>query len=552
MDARQAIAHSNLGTALQRLGRSQDALASYDRALRLQPDYAEALNNRGIALRSLGRVEEAVACYDRALRLRPDYAEALGNRGNALQDLNRLEDALASYTQALRFAPNDIETCNNLGIVLRSLRRPEEAKAVFDRALQLMPGYLDALNNRGTALLDLRRPEEALADYGQVLRLAPDHADALYNRGVALQHLHRLDEALASYDQALRLKPEFIDAHINRGLVLQEFNRTEEALACYAQVLRLKPDLAEAHWNESLSRLVAGDFAEGWKKYEWRWQAEGFPSPRRPFQQPLWLGLEPLRGRTILLHAEQGLGDTIQFCRYAQRVAALGATVLLEVQPPLKTLLAGLAGVSQIFAYGEPLPAFDCHCPLLSLPLAFGTRLDSIPQESCYLRGEPGRIAAWGHRLGGKTLPRIGLAWSGSAENMTDHKRSIPLGQFGKLLTPQAQFVSLQKELREADRAELERHPEIAHYGDELFDFAETAALAANLDGVVSVDTAVAHLAAALGKPVWLLLPFSPDWRWLLGRDDSPWYPTARLFRQDTPGDWDGVIARLAHKLSMP
>ncbi len=542
-------AHSNMGNALKELGRLPEALASYDRALRLKPDYPEALYNRGAVLYGLQRPEEALACYDRALRLRPGYVEAHNNRGMALRALRRLEEALASFDRAVRLNPDYAEALYNRGNILQELKRPEESLASFERALRLKPGHAEAFYNRGNALLELRRPEEALASFEQALRLRPDYAEAHNSRGVALQDLQREEESLASFESALRLAPDYVEALANQGSALHALGRPQEALACYGQALRLQPELADAHWNGSLSRLLLGDFAAGWQQYEWRWKTEAFTSPQRNFAQPLWLGQGSLAGKTILLHAEQGLGDTIQFCRYAQRVAAAGATVLLEAQAALKPLLAGLEGVERILAQGEPLPAFDCHCPLMSLPLAFATGLDTIPAEIPYLRADPARVRAWQARLGGAALPRVGLAWSGGAAYKNDRRRSIPLAGFDRLASCRAQFISLQKELREADRLVLERRADIAHYGGELADFAETAALVANLDLVIAVDTAVAHLAGALGKPVWLLLPANPDWRWLLGRGDSPWYPSMRLFRQAKLGDWESVIAQVAAAL---
>ncbi|HKA46355.1 MAG TPA: tetratricopeptide repeat protein [Burkholderiales bacterium] len=509
IDPRQAVLHSNMGLALHRLKRPEDALACYERALAIEPDNAQALNNHGMALRDLKRPEEALASCDRALALNPDFAEALNNRGTALRDLRRLDEALVSYERALALRPDMAEAHNNRADTLQKLMRPAEALASCDRALELKPDYPAALNNMGNALQDLNLPEEALASYDRALKLWPDFAEALNNRGNALQELGRNDEALASFSRALSLEPGY----------------------------------AAANWNESLCRLRAGDFERGWPGYEWRWQ-DVQRNSRRNFKQPLWLGEESIAGKTILLHAEQGLGDTIQFCRYSKLVAERGATVLLEVQSPLKPLLTGLNGVDRLLAKGEPLPEFDCHCPLLSLPLACGTRLDNIPAAIPYLGCDPSRVNEWRNRLGVQTLPRVGLTWAGRPGHKNDHNRSIPLVEFEKLLSGRAQFVSLQKELRPADRAALEARRDILHFGDELKDFADTAALVELMDVVVSVDTSVAHLAGAMGKRVWLLLPFAPDWRWLLQRDDSPWYPTATLLRQPTIGDWASVIER--------
>ncbi len=273
---------------------------------------------------------------------------------------------------------------------------------------------------------------------------------------------------------------------------------------------------------------------------------------RRSFSAPQWFGAEPIRGKTILLHAEQGLGDTLQFVRYVSRVAAQGARVVLEVQPALKDLISGIEGPAEVIARGEDLPEFDIHCPLLSLPLAFGTRLDTIPADIPYLTVPPDRITAWSSHLERSALHRVGLAWSGGRTHRNDHNRSIALTHLAPLFAdPQIQFVSLQQELRDGDLEILQANPQIVHFGDELHDFADTAAVVSELDVVISVDTSVAHLAGALGKPVWILLPFAPDWRWLLDRKDSPWYPTARLFRQPKIADWDGVIECVRQELSV-
>jgi len=538
-----------LGVIALQTGHHQIACDLISQAIAINPKQAAAYSNLGNVWLNLNRPEDALACYDRALRLKPDYAEAHNNRGIALQSLNRLEEALTSYGKAVRLQADYAEAHNNRGIVLQRLGRPEEALASHERALRAKPDYADAHYNCGTALQRLQRPEEALACFARAVQFKPDYAEALNNSGVALHELQRSEEALACYAQALRIKPDYAEAHNNSGVAWLALNRPEQALAEYAQALSIKPDYADAHFNAGLALLLTGDFGRGWEECEWRWQSTAFPSPRRDFPQPLWLGKEPLVGKTILLHAEQGLGDTIQFCRYARRVADAGATVLLEAAASLRPLLASLAGVSRLLVPGEPLPAFDYHCPLLSLPLAFGTELATIPADIPYLHNDPAHVQAWRARLGDGALPRVGLVWSGNTGHKNDRNRSIPLAEFGKLACGQAHFISLQKEVREADRAVLEQRPDIAHYGDELADFAETAALVANLDLVISVDTAVAHLAAALGKPVWLLLPANPDWRWLLGRDDSPWYPSMRLFRQPKLGGWESVIQMIAKEL---
>jgi tetratricopeptide (TPR) repeat protein len=544
----QGRADSSFNRALElhQLGRFDEALVICDRALALRPADPEAHYYRGNALRGLGRPAEAVASYDRALALRPAFAEALNNRGNALQSLDRLDEALASYDQSLALRPEHADTLNSRGAALQRLQRLDEALVSFDRALALRPTYAEALFNRGIVLQELNRLDEALASYDRALVLQPDYPEALNNRGNTLQGMDRPEEALASFDRALALRPEYADALNNRGNVLRTLNRPREALASFDRALNLRPDYPDAHWNSSLACLLLGDFARGWQEYEWRWQVPALRQPVRPFQKPRWQGGEALAGKTIFVYAEQGLGDTIHFCRYARLLAARGARVVLEVQPILKTLLEGLAGVHTLISRGESPPEFAFECPLLSLPLAFGTDLGSIPAEPHYLVPDEHRVGAWQARLGVRTGMRVGLVWAGNPTLGNDRTRSVPLQMLTRLAIPGVQLISLQKELRDGDRELLAAHPEILHLGDELTDFADTAALMASLDLVISVDTAAAHLAGALGRPVWILQRFAPDFRWLLDREDSPWYPSARLFRQPRFGDWDSVINRVA------
>jgi tetratricopeptide (TPR) repeat protein len=364
----------------------------------------------------------------------------------------------------------------------------------------------------------------------------------LYNRGVALRELKRFEEALASYDHALTLRPDYAEALLNRGSILYELKRFEEALANYDQALTRRPDYAEAHFNEALCRMLIGDLNRGFEKHEWRWESRQARNDKRDFAQPLWLGSNEITGKTILLHAEQGFGDTIQFCRYVPLVVERAARVILEVQDPLRELMSALPGATQIVSRGEPLPDFDIHCPLLSLPLAFATRLETIPAATPYLHASPQQAMSWNARLGPKRRLRIGLAWAGRQTHKNDHNRSVSFSSLMPLLDFDATFVSLQREVRMSDTTTLRDRSDVLHFGGELNNFSDTAAIISNLDLVISVDTSVAHLAGALGKPVWILLPYVPDWRWLLDREDSPWYPTARLFRQNHTRTWDDVI----------
>jgi tetratricopeptide (TPR) repeat protein len=537
---------NNRGIALRELKRFAEALASYDRALSLWPGYADALLGRANALKELGRFDESLASYDRALALRPDLADAHANRGNVLLALGRFEEALASYDRALALRPDLAEAHANRGSALHALKRFAEALASHDRALALRPDYAETRYNRGNALHALRRFEEALADYERALALRPDYVEVLANRGITLHELKRFEAALESQDRALAVRPDYAEAFVNRGVTLHELKRFDEALASYDRALALRPDYAQAHFNEAVCRMLIGDFDRGWQKFEWGWETEELKNAKRTFPQPLWLGSDEIAGKTVLLHGVHGFGDTIQFCRYAPQVEARGTRVVLEVHEPLRALMGTLAGVAQIVSRGEPLPDFDLHCPLLSLPLAFGTRLATIPAQTPYLRASPQAVMDWNARLGPRQRPRIGLAWSGRPEHDNDRNRSMKLST---LLSPlagcDATYVSLQREVRADDAPVLQGRSDILHFGEELKSYADTAALVANLDLVISVDTSVAHLAGALAKPVWILLPFIPDWRWLLDRDDSPWYPTARLFRQDETRGWDNVMARV-------
>lgn len=523
-------------------GRGEESLRLLDRALAVDPAAVNAICNRGNVLMALHRHEEALAGMERALALKPDAAEIHFNRGVILQALTRPREALASYERAIALNPGYAEAWLNRGNALDTLARPEEALSSYEHAAALTPGLAPAHFNRGNLLRTLGRREEALTAYTQALAAHPGYAEAWNNRGNILRELNRPEAALPDYERVLALRPEYAEAWLNRGIVLDALGRRAEALASFERVLALRPDHPEAHYCIALHRLRHGDFARGWVEYEWRWQASDAETAPA-FPQPPWLGREDLAGRTLLLHAEQGYGDTLQFCRYARLVADRGARVILQAQPPLLTLLARLAGPAQVIAPGDPLPPFDFHCPLMSLPLALGTELSSIPAETPYLSADPAETAAWRARLGETRAPRVGLAWSGRPTHRNDMNRSIRLAELAPLLTPGAEFIGLQKDVRAEDRAALAAMPAIRQFGGQLRDYADTAALIACLDLVITVDTSVAHLAGALGKPVWILLPSDPDWRWLLGRSDSPWYPSARLFRQTRVHEWSDPIA---------
>jgi Tfp pilus assembly protein PilF len=434
-----------------------------------------------------------------------------------------------------------------LAVVEAKLGKKESALANYDIALSLQPDNAEVLCNRGVLLFELNRIDDALDSLKQAIRLRPDYPEALTNCAPVLIRLNRYGLAVACCEKALGLKPDFPPALLNRGIALEGLHRFDEAIATYDRLIEIEPDNAQAHRNRAHALLLTGNYAEGWEEYEWRWQNEPLQSKKREFQQPLWLGKDKIANKTILLHAEQGIGDTIQFCRYVPIVASRGARVIFATHPRLLNLMSKLDGAAQVVSTDGPLPDFDLHCPLLSLPLALGTRLRTIPMSVRYLYPTTTALKAWHERLEPRSdlRPRIGLAWSGNGAHSNDHNRSIKLQSLLPLLAVDANFVSLQKDVRPDDADVLKERSDILHFGDQLADFTDTTALISQLDLVITADTSIAHLACALGKRTWIMLPFVPDWRWLLDREDSPWYPTARLFRQDTTCTWDSAIDRV-------
>jgi tetratricopeptide (TPR) repeat protein len=531
--------------ALHQRGRLDEAEKLYARALKLQRDNFDALHLLGVLNQQRGKPGEAYRLIGSALKVNPNSPDALSNFAMALSALKRHGEALKSLDKALSIAPGHGDALNNRGNVLLELKRPEQAIAAFDAVLAKAPRHLQARINRGNALTELSRAAEALADYDAALSLAPGHPLALYNRGNALRLLGREQEAIAEYDRALAAAPQHLKTWLNRGLALAALNRHQDAVASYGRALALQPDFADAHFNAAMSLLTLGDYARGFAEYEWRWKRTGM-TVRKDLRRPPWLGEVPLSGKTILLHAEQGLGDTVQFVRYVPRLAQMGARVVLELPPVLKELLSNLKGVAAIVGRGEPLPPYDVHCPLGSLPLALKTAASDIPADIPYLRLSDSFLDKWRPRLEKLPSPRIALAWSGSASHPNDRNRSLSLVQLEPLLsTPGASFIGVQRELRAGDADALSRDPRILNLDPELNDFSDTAAVLTLCDLVICVDTSVAHVAGALGRPAFVLLPFQPDWRWMLDRETSPWYPAMRLFRQTAIGDWKSVIARV-------
>lgn len=565
---------SNRGLAWQALQQPAQALRDFERAVALDSASASAHYNLGTARQQLQQHALALQSYNQALALAPRFADAWVNSGVALQELGKWQQAVGRYEHALRIDPDNANTHSNLGVALQNLGRQQDALTSCERALALQPQTAQHHYNQANVLRDLGHFDAAISAYDRAIALQPHYVQAYSNRGVALQKLGNNDAAIASYDSAIALDANAAHPHYNRGNALHEQQALDAAVASYDQALRAQSDYPEAHWNKSLTLLLAGNFEHGLPLYEWRWHPrnQSLNPSQRPINQPPWLGQTPLAGKTLLLHAEQGLGDSLQFCRYAPQLAALGATVLLKVPAPLQRLLQGLDGVDQLLVQGQTRPAFDLHCPLMSLPLALlnhnaDMQTPKAPEAwfgappQAYLRADTllqkdweARLAATdgtsqhGHNAAHRP-PRVGLVWRGSPTHANDHQRSLALSQLLAHLPTGYQYVSLQKEVGAQDDATLRAQSQLLHFGSALSDFADTAALVACLDRVVCVDTAVAHLAAAMGKETWVLLPFVPDWRWQLERRDSPWYPSMRLYRQTRRGDWTAPLAELRQDL---
>ena len=540
-----------LGALFAQVKKYPQAIKFLSKAIIVDPNHAGCFSNLGISFQKLRRLEEALSSYDKAISLQADYAEAYSNRGAVLQELKRFDEALSSYDKAISIKGDYAEAFNSRGTVLEELKRLEEALSSYHKAISINKDFTESYYNRGNVLHKLKRLEEALSSYDKAISLHEDYAEAYSNRGLVLQDLKRLEEALSSYDKAISLHEDYAEAYSNRGTVLEELKRLDEALSSYEKAISINKDYAEAYWNSSICYLLAGNFNEGWARYEWRWQSKSISKTAgiRKFSQPLWLGTEVLKDQTIFLYAEQGLGDTIQFSRYVSLVAGLGAKVVLEVQPSLVKLLSYLEGISQIISKGDKLPNFDYQCPLMSLPLAFKTELKTIPSVSKNISSDEKKVEKWQAILGEKTKPRVGIVWSGAVNHKNDLQRSLKLSQLITHLPSDYEYLSLQKEISDVDKEVLIECCKIKHFGDDLKDFTDTAALCELIDIVISVDTSVAHLAGTLGKNTWVLLPYSPDWRWLLDRNDSPWYSSVKLYRQEKINDWESALVNIESDL---
>jgi tetratricopeptide (TPR) repeat protein len=548
-DSEHADAHHLLGILALHAGQYDQAVDFISRAIRHEPRH-DYLRSLGTTLLKQGRHTEALQVFGRSVQLNPDMAEAWRNLGNALVAVGRRADAIPCFREAVKRDAGDWDAANKAAVLLFEAGQFEDALVYFTLCYNLQPDHFPTLYMCARTLHNLKRFTEALAHNERLLALDPDNADVCHNTGSILRMLGRDADALMWFDRSLALRADAATTLAEKAIVLMALHRFDEARAAFQRALALDPNHVVAEWNLALLQLLLGDFAAGWAGREVRWKIPAFSHIYPSFSQPMWLSEGDIAGQTIVVCAEEGFGDTLQFARYVPMLAARGARVILMVQDALYSLLSGMAGAAQCLPRSTPqLPAFDLHCPISSLPLAFGTILETIPATTPYLPMPAGdRTRAWEERLGAHDRLRVGLVWSGNPNHGNDHNRSIPFQTLARILDVDATFISLQKDARAEDRARL-AHTGIIDLTAHLTDFAETAALISCLDLVISVDTSVAHLAAGLARPTWILLPYTPDYRWLLDRCDSPWYPSVRLFRQDAARDYASVVEKVREEL---
>jgi len=551
LNSHYAEAYYNQGVLHEKYDRHQEALADYDKAIELKPNYTNAYNNRGNVYKKLKQYEEALLNYDYAIKLNPRHAEAHYNRGVILNEQKKYQEAITSYHQAIALNNHYADAYNNCGNVLIVLKRFGEALDYFQKVIEIDPNYAYAYNGQGNVLMELKKFDEALLSYEKAIALNSQSPDPHNGKSNALQELKRFDDAVTGYEKAISLNPDSADTYANRGLAMQGMKKFEEALLSYDRAIELNPEMADPYWNKALLKILMGEYEEGWQLYEYRRHRSGTQESYPTYVQPLWLGQESVTNKTLYIYPEQGLGDFIQFCRYIPLVEKLGAKVVLKAPDALYATMMKTMGLNiRVIRNDEIVEEFDLHCPIMSLPLAFKTMVETIPNKTPYIFSDQFKKSYWKRIFAYATNSlKVGVVWSGSKDHKKDHDRSLRLEQLEPILNLPVTFYSLQKEVREKDKITLSKFNQIQQFHEELNDFSDTAAMVACLDLIISVDTSVAHLAGAMGKNVWILISYLPDYRWMLDREDTPWYPTARLFRQTHAGDWDSTILKVKKAL---
>ena len=542
-----AAAHYNMGNARQAQGRHDEAIECYSQALRIEPTYVAAWSNLGAACHAVGQRDRACEHYKKALALAPQHVEALNNLGVIHHAGKQYASAVACYQAALAAKPDYLDANVNLGLALKEQGRFDEAIECYQRVIDALPDCAEAHNNLGVVLQSASRRAEAVNAYRRAIELHPMYAEARCNLGALLREEAALEEAVAQFREAIVLQPKLVEAHVGLGDSLSDLNEPAASMKAYDQAIEVAPDHAEARFSRSLALLRSADFEQGWHEFEWRWKTAQLNDRELPV--PQWDG-NALEGRTILIHAEQGIGDTFQFIRYLPFVKHKGGHVVFACAERLHPLLRNAAGIDEVVSFDRPLPTCDCHAPLLALPRLFRTTLEAIPAETPYLRAEDARVEHWREQLGEAQTTRIGVCWKGNPDHRRNHLRSFAVEHLSRLAAvPDVTLISLQRPddsaENQADGQAIIQFPQLDHAGA----FLDSAAIITNLDLVITCDTSIAHLAGALGTRTWVALDSAADWRWLAQREDSPWYPTMRLFRQTRLGEWDGVFQRMAAQL---
>jgi len=548
------------GFMLQQNGKISEAKLIYEEVLLLDSEHFNALQLLGLIELEAGNFERAIMLLKRAIKLDPLVTNSQINIANAYTSIDNYKDAIAHYSKALEINPRLSQPYYGLGLCYDRQKKVDIAIKNYIHAIEIEPNFKEAYLNLGVCLEEKRMWETALESYDRVIEIDHQYASAHNNRGNTLKELHRFDEAIQSYHRAISINPNYVEAYSNLGVAYRDLNLLNESLDCFEKAISIEPNYYSAKFNRSLTLLHSGKISEGFREYEWRWESNSLKRSKRNYLIPLWLGEQSLLGKTILIYGEQGLGDVIQFCRYVEMVASSGANVILEVPISLSQLMKSIKGVSKVVTKGDQLPHLDYQCPMMSLPLAFKTELDTIPAKIPYLNVPEEKKQYWRERLGEHNKLRVGLTWAGGFRTdqpelwSVNNRRNIALEKLVQFKDVDVQFYSLQKgELAESEFQKLREcnwgGPNITYFTSELIDFTDTAAFIENLDLVISVDTSIAHLAGALGKQVWLLNRYDTCWRWLLDREDSPWYPTLKIYRQESYDDWDSVVLKMKRNL---